>query len=453
MALINCPECGKEVSDTNKRCPHCGYNLRKKVDKKTKNIIIAVIAAVVIVVVGTFGVVQASKLNSEEQKIVTEINTRINDATQIEFEDMEKSQIDTSITTLKAIEEDYNSLNWREKTRIKGYSTVSKKIDEANKAIDTMINNQIKNIVNSIDALGTISMDSKENIEKIESEYTELDEKYKDKVNNYSVLTKAREKYNELAIKETITAIDNIGNIELTNKCEKNIKNARRLYDDLQEECKKLVSNFATLKSKEDKYNELISNKEKLLEAKENIKEGNLNEAKETLKKLPTKFSYKGTSVASLNKILKDNAKWVGICGEWTNTYGHAETGCTAKQYDYESPSWTLDLDDGDYSLEIRCKINKDNTITIIGKIEFLVFTDYSTVKVGLDYETKSINFKKKITSGAMGTSISIGKNTKITINNSGISAKYDLYSTNEDVSFNYSYTTNVTYGKRTEKY
>ena len=27
MALINCPECNKEVSDTAKNCPHCGYML------------------------------------------------------------------------------------------------------------------------------------------------------------------------------------------------------------------------------------------------------------------------------------------------------------------------------------------------------------------------------------------------------------------------------------------
>lgn len=28
MALINCPECGKQVSDTAPSCPHCGYQLK-----------------------------------------------------------------------------------------------------------------------------------------------------------------------------------------------------------------------------------------------------------------------------------------------------------------------------------------------------------------------------------------------------------------------------------------
>lgn len=27
MALINCPECGKEISDRAGECPHCGYPL------------------------------------------------------------------------------------------------------------------------------------------------------------------------------------------------------------------------------------------------------------------------------------------------------------------------------------------------------------------------------------------------------------------------------------------
>ncbi len=35
MALINCPECGKQVSDSAKMCPHCGYEL---FDYKLRNV-------------------------------------------------------------------------------------------------------------------------------------------------------------------------------------------------------------------------------------------------------------------------------------------------------------------------------------------------------------------------------------------------------------------------------
>lgn len=32
MALINCPECQREISDTVKACPHCGYSLEQDVE-------------------------------------------------------------------------------------------------------------------------------------------------------------------------------------------------------------------------------------------------------------------------------------------------------------------------------------------------------------------------------------------------------------------------------------
>ncbi len=36
MALINCPECQKEISELVKTCPHCGYPVnKKKISKKT----------------------------------------------------------------------------------------------------------------------------------------------------------------------------------------------------------------------------------------------------------------------------------------------------------------------------------------------------------------------------------------------------------------------------------
>ena len=36
MALINCPECGKDVSDTAKTCPNCGYSVQKWVKQQRK---------------------------------------------------------------------------------------------------------------------------------------------------------------------------------------------------------------------------------------------------------------------------------------------------------------------------------------------------------------------------------------------------------------------------------
>jgi len=55
MALINCPECNREVSDTAMTCPNCGYSLKettKDVVKKTmKNSRKKIIATVIVLIV------------------------------------------------------------------------------------------------------------------------------------------------------------------------------------------------------------------------------------------------------------------------------------------------------------------------------------------------------------------------------------------------------------------
>ncbi len=35
MALINCPECNKEISDQGDKCPHCGYPIKQSKNKKS----------------------------------------------------------------------------------------------------------------------------------------------------------------------------------------------------------------------------------------------------------------------------------------------------------------------------------------------------------------------------------------------------------------------------------
>lgn len=45
MALIKCPECGKEISDKSKKCVHCGY-----VIKSRKPVVIGILIILVIVV-------------------------------------------------------------------------------------------------------------------------------------------------------------------------------------------------------------------------------------------------------------------------------------------------------------------------------------------------------------------------------------------------------------------
>lgn len=49
MALINCPECGKEISDMVKRCPNCGYPIKKKTNSR---IIVVTVIVLSICIIG-----------------------------------------------------------------------------------------------------------------------------------------------------------------------------------------------------------------------------------------------------------------------------------------------------------------------------------------------------------------------------------------------------------------
>lgn len=66
MALVKCKECGKEMSDTVKKCPNCGYKEKKPVNKKVF-IIIGVILVVLCVSAGIF-IIKSNKPLTDREK-------------------------------------------------------------------------------------------------------------------------------------------------------------------------------------------------------------------------------------------------------------------------------------------------------------------------------------------------------------------------------------------------
>lgn len=57
MALIQCPECGREYSEHAKSCPNCGYSpsnkMAKDAVKKTGNVIQSIIVVIVSLVISS----------------------------------------------------------------------------------------------------------------------------------------------------------------------------------------------------------------------------------------------------------------------------------------------------------------------------------------------------------------------------------------------------------------
>ncbi len=64
MALVNCPECGAEISSKAKKCPKCGY---KKRNKKMRVLITAIILVVVLVSLGLGGYYGVQYINEKKE--------------------------------------------------------------------------------------------------------------------------------------------------------------------------------------------------------------------------------------------------------------------------------------------------------------------------------------------------------------------------------------------------
>lgn len=76
MALVKCPECGKEISDTIKKCPNCGYKNKKKLNKK--KIVIICIISLVLLIGGCISIITIKNNNTKQQeKLVQEYDSLI----------------------------------------------------------------------------------------------------------------------------------------------------------------------------------------------------------------------------------------------------------------------------------------------------------------------------------------------------------------------------------------
>lgn len=67
MALMNCPECNKEISDTVKTCPNCGYKIKREnlIFSLLNNSIVFIFCIIVNTIIGIIGLQLFNKGKSE----------------------------------------------------------------------------------------------------------------------------------------------------------------------------------------------------------------------------------------------------------------------------------------------------------------------------------------------------------------------------------------------------
>ncbi|WP_026506941.1 zinc ribbon domain-containing protein [Butyrivibrio sp. MC2013] len=304
MSLINCPECGKEVSDTVYYCPHCGYPIKNnKANKKKIPIIkICIIGGIIIVCIIAASIIMIlNKLSPEEQSAVNRVEATIAEIGNVtleseakitkaedlyeELSDRCKKHIKTHDTIITARNE-YNSLMANETIKLideigKVREDSQKKIDAAQFSYDSLTDEQKKLVTNAnvisesydelselrvkkveslISNIGTVTTDSKNKIDRAQKAYNKLSDEDAQKVSNKSTLTAAAEEFASVTVEAAITAINNIGDVKLGS--EEKIKNARSAYNSVPSNQKSEVKNYNNLKDAETLFSKLQKEEE-----------------------------------------------------------------------------------------------------------------------------------------------------------------------------------------------
>ena len=166
---------------------------------------------------------------------------------------------------VKAAQDAYDALSAEQKD----YLTFAQaaKVTALAKRIAELEAAPIKSVEALIDAIGTVTLDSKSAIDEARKAYDGLTKAQQAKVSNYTALTAAETTYAKLvqdkadqdAADAVIAKIDAIGTVTLKSK--KAIDAARKAYDKLTAAQQARVSNYAALTAAETTYAKLVTDK------------------------------------------------------------------------------------------------------------------------------------------------------------------------------------------------
>lgn len=149
-----------------------------------------------------------------------------------------------SLDDIVAAEEAYNALTDDQKAKVTNAATLT----AARAAYDKLMADKasVEATIHAINAIGEVTLESKDKIESAEALYNALSDELKAKVTNAATLTAARATYDDLVkVDNVIKAIDAIG--EVTKDSQEAIENAETLYNALSDDLKAKVTNYETL--------------------------------------------------------------------------------------------------------------------------------------------------------------------------------------------------------------
>ena len=230
-----------------------------------------------------------------DKRAADEVIAKISDIGTVELTEESKNKIEEARNAYDALTDDQKALVTNYKTLTDAEDKYSKLVkDQAEKEKTEADKSAAKAVIEKIDAIGTVEYTDacKAKIDSARNAYDALTDDQKALVTNYKTLTDAEKKYeslkpsnsgsdsgsgngsnnggsgnnnsnnstssiNQNRANEVIAKINDIGTVTYTNACKNRIDNARRAYDALNADQKKLVTNYATLVYDEELYESL----------------------------------------------------------------------------------------------------------------------------------------------------------------------------------------------------
>lgn len=239
MALIKCPECGKEVTDLEKKCIHCGYPINTSKREVPIKKIVIVVTSIIIILSIILIVIATNKLNESEKSEVNRVTEAILDIGEVSVD---------SDAVISYAENLYTELSSKCQRHIKNRKDLKQARDTYNKIV-------VENVQTLITQIGTVSVESSDAIMKAQKAYDSLPEELKENINNKNELSEAISKLSELQIENVIKKISNIGTVSLDSQ--KAIEDAKLVYYNLPVEERDKVHNSDVLLASEKAYEEL----------------------------------------------------------------------------------------------------------------------------------------------------------------------------------------------------
>lgn len=178
---------------------------------------------------------------------VTVVEDLIDAIGEVSYDAECKSRID-------AARDAYDALSSADKAKVKNYKKLT--AAEATYAQLEKDHKAAQRVIDLIDSIGYVSLNSENKILRARAAYNSLTYAQKKLVYNYSTLLYAEERLEELKIEQVEDLIDAIGTVTLDSKAK--IERARSAYNALSNAAQKKVSNLNVLVAAEKAYDKLV---------------------------------------------------------------------------------------------------------------------------------------------------------------------------------------------------